>query len=162
MAINCECLNDGSEFYTKLAIQPFKLGIRINNVSQLLLMIKQFSLDNLKRELAQAKKINHKLLIERLEELITRINKNDEALIRIGQQKTFFYNTFLNLLCPEVFEKYKKIMKIGKKTKRGDNNEFPVTKSIIIKENYEQVDLAGWCKIETVNEEEFKSATHGK
>jgi CRISPR-associated protein Csm5 len=144
-----EAIKAETSFELMITILPkFHAGFLdfFNNgdLTELFGVINRFSFDHIKREMEEIEASNLENLtkvkiLNELKLLLKLTNSDNQALIRIGAGKSFYYNTVCNLLDKTHFEMLRGIAKIGK----TDESIFPLTRTMTTDH-----DMLGWVLME--------------
>ena len=131
----CEGVKSHTEFDIRITIRPemnahFLKEFNTLEIHELYSLINNFTCAQLAREKVEISDSNlpvevKKGILEKLSELEPLTLNNDQALLRIGAGKTFFFHTVCSLLNAESFNKLRNLIKIGK----TEISSFPLSRS---------------------------------
>ncbi len=125
---------------------------RLGQWQELCRLLNAFSQASLQREIAKLSHLGFDHIRSRWDGLLQRMSRlgSGQAVLRLGQGKTIFDNSFLLLIekDPQFFA-LRQALQLGKspKTKKVTQGEFPVTRSFVA-QNHTAVDALGWVLIQ--------------
>ncbi len=114
------------------------------DISEIFPIINKFSKDQLVKEIEEIETSRlsqevKSIVVDQLQHLLNIIQNDNQAIIRIGAGKSFFYNTVCTLLDKKHMEILRSIVKIGK----TDESIFPLSRTMTTDYN-----IFGWVLLE--------------
>jgi len=153
----CEGIKADTSFDLSITILPefsfdFLSFLNKSEISSLLALINKFSRAQLELEIKEIKASNltptaKQIILDQLNGLLQFTGNNQQALLRLGAGKSFFYITVCSLLDRAHFERLRSIVGIGKK----DESIFPLSRTFTT--DYESY---GWVLLELPKEQEVE------
>lgn len=119
------------------------------DINKLFQLVNRFSKDQLQNQLKSLPYNYHYNGIKKKIKDLLNLIENNIILIRIGANKTFFYNTIMSLLPKEQFNIFREIFRIGKNSKTNQlvRGDFPATQAFLF-DNNDINNVLGWCRID--------------
>ncbi len=147
LPIVCECISNGNyEFKIKTKGINSKFSyLNEEKEIELLKLVDKFYRERLESEL---KELENSMVSKDLESVIIKYRKlleeakENEYLIRVGANKTFYDQSISDLLSDEEF----------KELNLGNREDFPITRKFILDKRNKPINICGWAVIRRVEE----------